>query len=277
MKCLVAVALAWTLAFAADQNGAETPGQEAGLPPASDDISITILNTWQAPYASHILGLEYRDDVGDILFVSSANNKIFMADPDDGTQLGSLDRPGGMYGFDVAWDGTEYYINGWNTSVIYHGTGSGWTSYANPAGINGRGFAFDGAQLWESNSSSGAYTFNTDGTGAQPCALPGVTVQISGLTAFPLPTGNQPCGLMATCYNQPTFFFYTFNGSSITPIGTSSCPTTVTQSLGLTYSVARGTFFWSYSYGGAYYVAELDIDLGLALERQTWGEIKTGF
>lgn len=277
MKFQVVAILAFALAFAADENGAEMQGQEAAVPTASDDISITIVNTWQAPYASHILGLEYRDDQGDILFVSSLNNKVFIANPDNGAQIGSIDRPAGMYGFDVAWDGTEYYINGWNTSVIYHGTGSGWTSYANPAGTNGRGMSFDGAQIWESNSSTGAYTFNPDGTGAQPYALPGVTVQISGLTAFPFPTGNQPCGLMATCYNQPTFYFYTFNGSSITPIGSAPCPTSVTQSLGLTYSQTRGTFFWSYSYSGAYYVAELDIEMGAALEGDTWGDIKTQF
>ena len=277
MKCLAAVLLALALAFAADQNGAEAQGQETAVPPSSDDISITMLNTWQALYASHILGLEYRDDVGDILFVSNLNNKIFIADPDDGAQLGSIDRPAGMYGFDVAWDGTEYYVNGWSTSAIYHGTGGGWTSFTNPAGTNGRGMAFDGAQLWESNSSAGAYTFNTDGTGALACALPGINLQISGLATFPLPTENQPCGLMVTCYNQPTFYFYTYNGSSITPIGSAPCPTTVTQSLGLTYSQTRDTFFWSYVYGGAYYVAELDIEMGAALEKDHWGNIKTQF
>jgi hypothetical protein len=267
-----------SLAFATDQDGADIPGQETVIPEGSDDITIDVLNTWQAPYASHILGLEYKSTDNTLLFVSSLNNKIFIANPDNGTQIGSIDRPAGMVGFDVAWDGTEYYINGWgSTTVIYHGTGSGWTSYANPSGANGRGLCFDGADMWESNQLT-CYTFETNGTGATAYTLPGIPGQISGLTTFPIPIGtDQACGIMATCYNTAVFYFYAFNGSTITPLGSIACPLSVSNSYGLAYAGPRGTFFWGYLAGGQYYVSELDIDLGMALSRDTWGAIKTEF
>jgi hypothetical protein len=276
VKYILMLFAACAMAFATDQDGGDVPGQQTVVPDETDDITIEVLNTWQAPYASHILGLEYKGTDNTLLFVSSLNNKIFIANPDNGAQLGSIDRPAGMVGFDVAWDGTEYYINGWGaTTVIYHGTGSGWTSYANPSGANGRGMCFDGADMWESNQTT-CYTFETNGTGATAYALPGIPGQISGLTTFPLPT-DQACGIMATCYNTAMFYFYVFDGSSITPIGSIACPLTVSNSYGLAFAQPRGTFFWGYLAGGQYYVSELDIDLGMALTRDTWGDIKTEF
>jgi hypothetical protein len=61
------------------------------------------------------------------------------------------------------------------------------------------------------------------------------------------------------------------------PPGSVPCAVPLSSSPGLTCAASRGTFFWSYSSGGSCYVAELDIDLGISLEHETWGQIKATF
>lgn len=279
MRSLLSALLAASAAMAVTQDGAFESSPVWEGPGQSDAITITVVNTWQPTYAPHVLGLEYRGSDNTLIFVSSSNNTIYLANPDTGAQTGSFTRPAGMTGFGVAWNGTEYFINGWNTSSMYHSpNGTTWTAFANPAGTNGRGLSYDGALLWESNSTS-CVSLNPDGTGAQTHALSGVPSQISGFTCFPLPTDdpNLPTGLAATCYNTHNFYFFAWNGTTMTPLGSAPCPVSVSSSLGLTYAASRGTFFWSYSSGGGYYVAELDIDLGISLDHETWGQIKATF
>jgi hypothetical protein len=278
------------IAFAVDPDGFDGGGFQAPVQSAgSNDITITILNTWQAGYASHVLGLDYRPSDGVLLFISSSDNKIFIADPDDGSYIGEVARPAGITGFGVAWDGSEYYVNSWNQSVIYHSDGAGsWASYSNPAGTGGRGLLFDdfgSAVLLEAYSSDPTYqamSFNPDGSGFEAFDLEGIPGQLSGIAGHPMVTSSgdrAPVGLIATCYNFANFYFYMWNGTGYTLYDTEPCPTSVTKSFGLTFTdLSRGTFFWSYQgTDGLYYVAELQIDVLGALEPETWGAIKSLF
>lgn len=284
VRSLLAVLFLAGCALAVSDDGAACQGLIPSVPGGgSDDISVTILNTWQPSYATQILGLEYRASDDAVIFVSSSQNKIFIADADNGSQLGSVDRPAGLLGFGVAWTGTEYFVNAWNGGNIYHSTGSGgWTAFSNPAGANGRGLAYGqgaGNFLWESNGMN-AMAFNPDGSGAASVSLSGISYQISGLATFDLTTDMAgPCGLAVTCYNEspPKFHFFIYDGSSATPLGTVTCPGSPSASYGLCYTSERGTFFWSYVSGGIPYVSELQIDGLVPLGRSSWGEIKSLF
>lgn len=280
-------------AIATDPDGFDGTGLQAPVPgPGSDDITITVLNTWQADYASHVLGLAYRSSDGALLFISSIENRIFIADPDDGSYMGEVARPAGLVGFGVAWDGSEYYVNSWTGSLVYHSDGAGqWSSFANPAGTAGRGLLSDdtgSAVLLEaySNDPSSTYqamSFDTSGGGLEAFDLDGIPGQLSGIAGHPMATASAdraPSGLIATCYNYPTFYFYIWSGSGYALYDSAPCPGSVFKSLGLTFTdLSRGTFFWSYQgTDNQYYVSELDIPvIGGALEPTTWGEIKSLF
>jgi hypothetical protein len=268
------------VAFAVSDDGGDVTGPQAALPNGgTDDIVVTVLNTWSPTYASHVLDVEYRESDDAVLFISSLNNTVFIADADNGAQLGSVARPAGIVGFGVTWINGEYFINAWNNSNMYHGSGSGWTSFSNPAGTAGRGLSYDGEKIWQSNSQAAQY-MNPDGTGATAVPLSGITYQISGLATYPLTTGDRmPCGLIATCYNEspPKFHFYTFDGGSATLLGVVNCPGSPTGSYGIAFAQARGTFFWAYLDGSGYHVSELSITGLTPLDRDTWAGIKSLF
>jgi hypothetical protein len=276
-------------ALAIDSDGCAETASSAAVPGGgSDDITITVLNTWQPSYAQQILDLEWRSSDQTLLFISSVDNKIFIADPDDGAYVGEVARPAGLVGFGIAWDGTEYYINAWNDGQIYHSDGGGtWTPFANPAATGGRGlqyYDFTGVCMYEAYSSDPVFQameFDPDGTGLTAYDLAGIPGQISGITGHEMMTtsGMTPYGLIATCYNYPSFYFYHFTGSGFTQYDTAPCPVAVTKSLGLTFTdYTRGTFFWSYQgTDGFYYVSELLIPVLGALEEDTWGAIKSQF
>ncbi len=253
---------------------------------AADTIGVEVTNTWHPDYAQHVLDLEYCEDTGELLFVSNLDNKIFIADPADGSYVGEIDRPAGLAGFGVAWDGDEYFINSWISGNIYHSDGGGtWSSYANPAGTGGRGLNcwdyYDPALL-ESFSSEPVYrlmVFDPDGSGQTVWDLPGISEQISGITGYDVgtdPVTGMPTGLIATCYDE--HFFYFFNpGTPFQLWGVAPCPVTVLKSLGLA-STGGCEFYWSYqATDGLYYVSEIYAPISGALESDTWGAIKSSF
>jgi hypothetical protein len=76
--------------------------------------------------------------------------------------------------------------------------------------------------------------------------------------------GDGETWFMNTNHGEPfSFYFYEFDGSSLTYVDTVDCPDLgVNQSYGLTYSEERDTVFWSYATGSADSISELDIDFG---------------
>ncbi|MBN1434116.1 hypothetical protein JW921_05105 [Candidatus Fermentibacterales bacterium] len=213
-----------------------------------------------------------------IIFTSNTDNKLFMCDPDDGAYVSevSLNYTGNPYPFGNCWKvgaGVTAWVNDFITSSMAVWDGSAWSSISNPAGTNGRGMDFEDPYIWETNSSSSILRFEPGGSPTSFAA--GVPGQMSGLAVFPL---GANLGVVTTCYNAPghNLYFYEFDGASLTPLGNAPCPVAVGNSLGLTYSESRGTFFWGYNSGG-YYIAELDVDLGVGLTPSTWGSIKSSF
>jgi hypothetical protein len=100
-----------------------------------------------------------------------------------------------------------------------------------------------------------------------------VPTQLSGVTVFPF-MGD--VGLCVTTYSTFNLYFYQYDGSSMTYLGSVACPASCSSSYGLAYSENRGTIFWSYNSGG-YMLGEIEFSIDVALERSTWGEIKANF
>lgn len=264
-------------------------GQSAAIPSNSPTlhIPITVLNTWQAPYASEILDLSYADWGWPLAFRSSADGKIFFADPDDGSYQGEVPLPAGCTGFGLEiYNGSEYFVTNTATGKIQHGTGVTWESFDNPA------TPCDGALVWscfnmgpeiaEGSGSSSAelYVFGLDGGGIATYTLPGITGTVRGVAAHYVMTDGcdyPPSALVVTCSDNPVFYFYLLYGVQYVKYGEEPCPVPVQQSLGIEFVPDRQTFFWSYrGTDGEYCVSELQIPILGALDEATWGAIKAG-
>jgi hypothetical protein len=254
---------------------------------ATGAVEITVVNTWQAPYAAEIGDLSYVDYGDNLAFRSNADGKIYFADPDDGSYCGEIPIPAGCVGFGFElWDDSEYYLASDSEGLIYHGDGaSGWDDFANPAGTGGSALTWD---FWGStnelieacSSADQICVFDTSGAGAEFYTLPGITGTISGLAAHQVTTdgpASAPFALVVTCSDNPMFYFFHGYGGSYYQYDQEPCPVAVQQSLGLAYFPDRQSFFWSYrGADGEYYVSELFIPILGALDEATWAEIKTG-
>jgi hypothetical protein len=130
---------------------------------------------------------------------------------------------------------------------------------------------FDGTDYWITQSSSGIYR-HQPGVGAEFFSLSEVPTQMSGLTVLPF-MGDVV--VVVTTYNTHNWYFYQYDGSTLAYLGSAPCPVSCGSSLGLAYSDSRDTIFWSFS--SPYTIVEVEYDIDVALERSTWGEIKSSF
>ena len=246
----------------------------------SDDITITVINTFSCNYSQHILGLDFSSDSNDLVFMSNIDNMMYICNPNNGNMISgiSLDYATDPHPWGVCVDGTgTSYINDFEESYLHWRGTSGWFFMDNPAGKCGKGMDFDGTRIWETYEflPDKIVSFNTDGTGVQFYGIPELGSESpSGLTTFPY---GSDTGIMVTSYDSHYFYFYSFNGSTLTHLGSVSCPVTCSSSYGLTYSSIRDTFFWSYKdSSNDYWITELDIEIpGTSLAPATWGSIKT--
>lgn len=246
----------------------------------SDAITITVLNTFSCAYAQQILGLDFSIDSSVLVFVSNEDDVLYSCNPDNGNKIGELaltyTTAPDQFGICVD-DASNCYFNDFYQNHMYWWDTSAWHLMTNPVGDDGRGMDFDGNRMWETFdwTTKQIVSFNTDGSGIQYYDILELgSANPSGLTAFPY---GSDVGIMVTSYNSHNFYFYGFDGSTLTSLGFVPCPLACTSSLGLTYSATRNTFFWSYQTSSSgYYITELDIEItGSALTPATWGSIKT--
>lgn len=259
----------------------------AGTASASGEIPITILNTWQAPYAQQILGMSVQGDI--YVFRSNLDGKIIRFDPDTGAYIGELAIPTAYRsGLGVALLGDGFYIDCDTSPYIYRNPGSGaWDSFPNPAALAGRGLSNDPSNWtaivegysWAADR--GFFSFDSDGSGSEYSSLEGIWGTISGIAAHWVAVDgqqDQPFAMVVTSSDQHEFLFYWRSGSTYYLYGQEPCPVDVQQSLGLAFAPSRDSFFWSYiGTNGQYYVSELFMPILGDLESTTWGAIKSGF
>ncbi len=286
---IMLLSLIVVLAFTYDYRSVGTlfTGTGSFPPLGADDYTITVVNTFDCPYTSSILGLEFVDADDNLLFMSNTGNneRLWVANASNGVEVNSFplpwDTPDPFGVGDYYPAGFQPHCNDYNDVLIWYTSDfSVW--YDNHYDQYGRGMDGSETFIWEAYGPVGASIgavcrFNPDGTGVQAWLLPGITSQLSGLTTLPF---SDSLGLAVTTYNSGLtdhfIWLYEFTGSGFDLLGTAQLPS-CDMSLGLTYSHSRGTFFWSWTdVSYTFHISELSIT-GTSLDQSTWGAIKTAF
>ncbi|MCK5842616.1 MAG: T9SS type A sorting domain-containing protein [Candidatus Sabulitectum sp.] len=234
------------------QNTVSPDGPIQGFP----EIPITVVGTWQIPYAADIQDVNFNWNSPTLIFRSNGEGKIFLADPYSCDSIGEIDLPPGSDGFGVAISPSsgEYYINTNTSTAILHSDGSGsWSELSNPAGAQGAGLDFNSIGSWDllleaSNTTPCQfYEIETDGSGYNSYSLSGVNGEITGFMGHEVMTesGDSPFALILTTRLGHEFFFLYGSGESYTLYGQEPCPLPVSESLGLTWS-PDGYVYWSH-------------------------------
>jgi|GEM_PF-1484770 len=151
------------------------------------EITITVLNTFECPYAGEIRGLDFVDGENAISFASDPDDKFYTCSADDGTYISDLDLEfgGNAHPFGLCYDADgNVYGNEYASAWIFWYDGAAWDSYVNPSSNKGSGMDFYDGYIWETYWTDGAYRFLPDGTGVEFYGTAEVEAQLSGLTVF---------------------------------------------------------------------------------------------
>lgn|GEM_PF-3508045 len=251
----------------------------------TDTIPLNIIDQFQLDPSIQMLGLDY-DDHDDLLgLMDNDSSYIRAVETGTGTESWSEAVPYSET-FGTCHDLTYPYgwwVNSWATGNLYYwdGVDSWGAVYANPAGDDGRGMDFDeSGYIWQAATNStpsvGLYRINAaTGTSEYFDLLGGPIVsRLSGLTYIPY--APHPM-LVVTCYTSPDWYFYEYDGTDLSLIGTAIPQVSdFDGSRGLTFSSDTGTIFWSYKTTTSRWIAEVEFNSG-ALQQSTWGNIKTQF
>lgn len=184
--------------------------------------------------------------------------------------------------FGLAYIDTRIHVNDEYNTSMFRSTDSGWTTYPNPSGAEGRGMDADGTYLWELTETGGeVLRFDTTGALQGSMTLP-ADFYLTGMTLFPTADGQ---GIAILCREGSTYdhddYLVLYDIVGMTPVylGAADLPDRL-GSYGLTYSATRDTFFWSYAQetpgSPEYYVIEFSLTPN-GLEAGTWGAVKAIF
>ncbi len=279
MKLLLILSLV-TVAFANNFGYTEISAPINPVFPETDAIDISIINDWTLADAA--LGLDVLEGPGAFILWASdpINNHMQAYDPENADKLMAISfyaQNSNCFGVvcNNNPDTDTYYTNDWIDDVLYHTEdfGSSWTTVTNPAANNARGMDFDGTDYWATNGTSGGIWRFQPGVGQEHISTPEVTGQPSGLAVFPR---GANLGIAITTYTN-LMFFYEWNGSTISYIGSTSCIPDCQYSMGLTYATTTDTFFWTYVHNSNdYHLVEFSMEI-TSLQRSSWGSIKASF
>ncbi len=278
---LLVLSLFASLAFATDNDGCNYSGPSAQIETqGTDAISLTVVNSF-AP-GKQVLGLDCFVATGTNYILGVCRNDVeVQAYQIDGTPVGTLSLDATNTNcFGIAWNNNPdtdiYQVDDWAVDYIFttEDFGTTWTTTANPTGHNGRGMDFDGTDYWITNSNTSLYRFQP-GVGAENITVSGVPTQMSGLAVFPY---GSNLGIAVATYNTPNIYFFEWDGSSLSSLGSAATPgTNVNASYGLTYNPVTGNMHMAYTdTGNAFHVVEFSFDI-TSLDRASWGSIKSSF
>ncbi|MEN8208320.1 MAG: hypothetical protein ABFR50_03615 [Candidatus Fermentibacteria bacterium] len=248
----------------------------------TDDVVVTFLQEWSVSTSGDVLGIDAYEtgSTTNIVYSNEDNDRLESLDPSTGG-AGLISAPfdvanGACFG--VAYDDEAttplWVTSDWNSTNNFCSNDlATWFTHPDPAGIMGRGMAHDGTDFWIAEYYYNVYRFQPGGSSTS-YATTEPSTGMSGLAAFEY---DGDIMLVITSYQTLNFFFYVFDGSNLSFLGSAPCPGTVYRSYGIAHSALRGTLFWSYApTSGGYRIAELDFST-TALQRTTWGEVKTLF
>ncbi len=244
------------------------------------EISLVVVNDWITK--DQVLGVDYSQSGSSsrLLAVCGQSSLIRVYDPVTGQPTGEtfpLDSDN-EYPWGVVWnestDGEVLYTDDMVLGNLYCSVDSGttWTTSINPSGGTGRGLDFDGVDYW-SNESGGLWRFQP-GESQQLYNTEEIPTPPSGLTVFPYESN---LGIAVTAYTTHQLYFYQWDGSSVSFLGSADCPVTdITTSFGLA-AADNGNIFWTYKRGSnEYHLAEISFSVQ-SLQQFSWGSIKASF
>ncbi len=270
-----------SLAFATDNYGYNSTESSARIETqGTDAISITVINSFTTEQQA--LGLDiYSNGLSDYILAVCHDNMHVEIYEIDGSSAGYFNLSLANLGsFGIALNDipdSEVYVNDWNSSNLFKSedVGASWTTLTNPAGDMGRGMDFDGTDYWQLNSEGNSIWRFQPNAGAEEIAVPGVSGLLSGLTTFPY---QSSLGIALTSYNVHNIYFFEWDGTSLTNLGSAPCPgADIYYSLGLAYNAVTGNMHWSYvNNSWTYTIVEFSLDI-TSLERSSWGSIKSSF
>lgn len=280
MKVLFTVLCIAALGFAAN-DGCNESSISVNRVPATDAVTLTVVNDFSLSGKS--LGIDVFEGSGYTYILGTDNVNMYVQAWDAGTggALGTLPLDAANTScFGIAWNNDlttdAYYTDDWANSNLFYTEDFGvtWTTTANPAGTNARGMDFDGTDYWTTNADGGGLWRFQPGVGQENISIPEVPSQPSGLAVFPY-MGD--LGVAVTTYNTHNIYFYSWDGSTMSYLGSAACPISVYSSYGLSYSENTGNLFWTYApTSGTYKLAEISFTI-TSLSRDTWAGIKTAF
>jgi hypothetical protein len=240
------------------------------------------VNTYTVTLGGNPRGCDFADTYNALLVTDYTSDLIYQLNPDNGTVGGSLPCPAGVPDvlgvvFQQTPGGNIVYINNWNAVTdIFRYDGS-WTSFANPVTGEPRGMDMDDdGMIWCSEAASRQlYRFNTSGGNVSSWNLTQLPASYSCACAvFPY---NGNVGILVGGYTYGNFYFYEYNGSSLSYLGSAPEPASVTSSYDVCYSADRDTFFWVSKTGSAFSITEFEVEFDVALTRDSWAGIKASF
>lgn len=284
MKQVVVMTLCFTASVFAVNSGFIEMGSAVNPEPLSNDISIAVVNIVDIP--NMLAGIDIYEDGVNVELIAPDNTSdiIWFYNASNGYTTGSLipdSTHTGLYG--VAWnndvDGDTYLLNDLNSDSFYYTEdfGSSWINYSDPSGNQGRGMDYDGSDYWTPNGMyHDVFRFQPGGS-VYSYSTPEIPEysQLSGIAVFPC---NGDIGVVLTTYTEHELFFYQFDGSTLSYLGSAPCPEDCWMSYGLAYSETTGHLYWSYFDAGGCHFAELSFIIsGTALSQDSWGSIKSCF
>ena len=254
----------------------------------SDNIEITVVNDWtlsekaldlaimETPGGPVVLGIDNGDDVIRIWDNGQTSQSITLPPASTGHSWGIACKNDG----DTV---SEIIVNDFDKYDIYRSDDVGltWDTFDDPGGKFSRGMDWDGTHYWTVINS---YTdqlcrFQPGGT-SETWDIPeiGANQQGSGLALFPLADGNT--GIILAVFDTGMFFFYSWDGSTVTYIDSAQTPfaSSVFLSCGVAYCDSTGNFFWVYGPESGFRMVEFSVSMtSQALAGSTWGAIKSSY
>ena len=256
--------------------------------PDAKDIVIEIIDEWTLPEKALDLTVMQTASGPVVLGIDNGDDVIRIWE--DGQTSQTITLPpastGHAWGLGCSNTGdtvSEIIVNDFDAYSFYQSDDAGitWGTQDDPGGKYSRGLSFDGTHYWTViNGTTDELCRFQPGGSSQSWSIPeiGAMQQGSGVATFPLEEGNT--GIAVGVFDIGMFFFYSWDGSDISYIGSVESPysTSVLVSLGLAYCDTSGHFFWTYGPEAGYRMVEFTVSLSSqSLASTSWGAIKNSF
>ncbi|MFO8183093.1 MAG: hypothetical protein R6U39_02855 [Candidatus Aegiribacteria sp.] len=299
----VILCLLLTLTAVEDGNYShDGPGEEMPPNPATAQYSVVELDRWSIPAGSQALGLDYMDywytshTVG---YVSNSDDMIYWMNGTTGSLTGiswekDPNNPS-AFGFArvlVPGGDDEIHVNDFTTIDLYYKAfNTYWDEYASLTGIDGRGMAYHQSEdkMLELSTTQDPGNYSWAVAKYTPGSSSGFFYTIdcnigsdwvaSGLALYSMFGGEM--GMAVTMYQSSWIRFFEYPPTMPDMVYYGYCvlpySAEMASSYGLAYAYDLDCFYHSWRDAASnHYISRLEVSQ-VALDRSTWGAIKSSF